>query len=109
QQSSEEEEERGAARSCSAPSWWEEQKELGHSWQKASEAFPHTSQWCQGQSQRPAISSWPPSPHRKHSSSERLPSLLLFLFFPLFTFTSKGAALATCTQQHHHIPAQYYQ
>lgn len=37
----------------SAPSWWALQKELGHSWQKASEFFPQTSQWCQGQSQRP--------------------------------------------------------
>lgn len=37
----------------SAPSWWALQKELGQSWQKASEFFPHTSQWCQGQSQRP--------------------------------------------------------
>lgn len=43
----------------SAPSWWALQKELGHSWQKASEFFPHTSQWCQGQSQRPG---------RKHGS-----------------------------------------
>lgn len=44
------------ARGCvrSAPSWWALQKELGHSWQKASEFFPQTSQWCQGQSQRPA-------------------------------------------------------
>lgn len=38
---------------CRAPSWWALQKELGQSWQKASEFLPHTSQWCQGQSQRP--------------------------------------------------------
>lgn len=38
---------------CSAPSSWALQKELGQSWQKASEFFPQTSQWCQGQSQRP--------------------------------------------------------
>lgn len=40
----------------SAPSWWALQKELGQSWQKASEFFPQTSQWCQGQSQRPVES-----------------------------------------------------
>lgn len=38
----------------SVPSWWALQKEFGQSWQKASEFFPQTSQWCQGQSQRPA-------------------------------------------------------
>lgn len=37
----------------SMPSSWVLQKEFGHSWQKASDGLPHTSQWCQGQSQRP--------------------------------------------------------
>lgn len=133
---------------CSAPSWWALQKELGQSWQKASEFFPHTSQWCHGQSQRPAgtenglqtvqaathyqagcdISWWsflpkgllerfrqdrwyalvhvflpqstscPPSPQRKHSSSDFFPSVrfLLFFLFNLFPFGSAVWPLEFC-------------
>lgn len=47
-----------AGQGRSAPSWWALQKEFGQSWQKASEFFPQTSQWCQGQSQRPAGKPW---------------------------------------------------
>lgn len=74
----------------SAPSLWSVQKELGHSSQKETASFPHTSHWCHGHSHLPAgrlfktrqsawytfghpdflqITSCPPSPQRKHSSS----------------------------------------
>lgn len=56
-------------RGRSPPSWWALQKELGQSWQKASEFFPQTSQWCHGQSQRPAghpHGQTPPTSHHDH-------------------------------------------
>lgn len=51
----------------SVPSSWVLQKELGHSWQKASDGLPHTSQWCQGQSQRPVRHSNTNSEYLPHS------------------------------------------
>lgn len=37
----------------SAPSLWSVQKELGHSSQKETASFPHTSHWCHGHSHLP--------------------------------------------------------
>lgn len=42
-----------AVRLNSLSSWWLLQKEFGQMWQKDTEAFPQTSQWCHGHSHFP--------------------------------------------------------
>lgn len=80
------------ARGCvrSAPSWWALQKELGHSWQKASEFFPQTSQWCQGQSQRPARQQEFQLHSNTMSSQKNVMVHWRYIQVDIFYFTSKN-------------------